>query len=84
MDIELLQQKRKELQELEAQYEAKRKLDREAVLQVLAEKTREIETMISDCEKLAESADLVFYYSSGYDSFQTENKENWSESSRHC
>lgn len=84
MDIELLQQKRKELQELEAQYEEKRKLERKAVLEVLTEKTREIEAMISDCEKLAESADLVFYYSSGYDGFQTESKENWSESSRYC
>ena len=84
MDIELLRLKRRELQVLEEQYEKQRKEKRVDVMQELADKTREIEALISECEKLAESADLVFYYSSGYHSFQTEKKENWSESSRHC
>lgn len=84
MDIELLRLKRRELQVLEEQYEKQRRDKREDIMQVIADKTREIEALISECEKLAESADLVFYYSSGYDSFQTEKKENWSESSRHC
>ena len=84
MDIELLRLKRRELQVLEEQYEKQRRDKREDIMQILADKTREIEALISECEKLAESADLVFYYSSGYDSFQTEKKENWSESSRYC
>ena len=84
MDIELLRLKRRELQVLEEQYEKQRRDKREDIMQILADKTREIEALISECEKLAESDDLVFYYSSDYDSFQTEKKENWSESSRHC
>lgn len=84
MELKELQQMRSELAKAEQDYINARRDKREEVSEVLADMTRQIEKLISTAETLAQSADLVFYYSSGYEGFCVEKTENWSESSRYC
>lgn len=44
----------------------------------------EIEGLVYEAEALADSVDLKFYYSSGYDEFTWSDADNWSSSSAHC
>jgi hypothetical protein len=80
-DIQLLRNK---LAQAESQYAQQRKANRQEVAELLAEKINQIDATVRECEKLAESADMVFWYSPGYEGFCTEDKENWSESSLYC
>uniref|UniRef100_A0AAU6VYT6 Uncharacterized protein n=2 Tax=unclassified bacterial viruses TaxID=12333 RepID=A0AAU6VYT6_9VIRU len=44
----------------------------------------EIDGLIRQAEAIASSADIVFYYSNGYEEFSWQNKEDWSYSSQDC
>jgi hypothetical protein len=84
VSAEDLKKMRQELAIAEAKYVAERRERRDEVTKILSEKIVQIEEMVRECEKLAESADLVFYYSVGYEGFCHEKQENWSESSQYC
>jgi len=80
-DIQLLRNK---LAQAEADYASQRKATRQEVTTELAQIVSDIRVLEQRAEKLAESADLVFYYSGGYEEYTWVNKEDWSESSRYC
>jgi hypothetical protein len=84
MTAEELNTLRKQLAEAEVAYSQQRKATRQEVSEELARMTREIHDMVNKAQVLAESADLVFFYSPGYEGFCTETKEDWSESSIYC
>ena len=44
----------------------------------------EIDDLIRRAEQIASAADIVFYYSNGYEEFSWQNKEDWSYSSQDC
>jgi hypothetical protein len=44
----------------------------------------EIDGLVRQAEEIARAADIVFYYSSGYEEFSWQNKEDWSYSSQDC
>lgn len=58
--------------------------NRQGVVARLSELRREIDAKIIEAKKLAETADLVFYYSSGYEEFNWVDSEDWSSSTAHC
>lgn len=81
---ETIEALRKQLAEAELAQTQQRKATRQEVSEELARMTKEIHEMVRKAEVLAESADLVFFYSPGYEGFCTETKEDWSESSIYC
>lgn len=44
----------------------------------------EIEDLVKEAEKLADSVDLTFYYNNGYDEFTWIERDQWNSSSAHC
>lgn len=44
----------------------------------------EIDGLIRQAETIAREADIVFFYSSGYEEFSWLNKEDWTYSSQDC
>jgi hypothetical protein len=50
----------------------------------LRELKEEIEDKVREAEALADSVDLKFYYSSGYDEFTWSQAEHWNSSSQSC
>lgn len=43
-----------------------------------------IDELVKEAQQIARDADLVFYYSNGYEEFSWQNKEDWSYSSQDC
>lgn len=80
-DIKELRQK---LAQAEHDYALQRKATRQEVTTELAQIVSDIRALEDRAEKLAESADLVFYYAHGYNEYTWVNKEDWNESSRYC
>lgn len=60
------------------------KANRPLALKQLAEIKSSLDSQIAEAERIASDAGLVFYYSTGYEGFYWVDKEDWSESSRHC
>lgn len=52
--------------------------------QALAEIKAKLDDLIREAHKIAKAADIVFYYSEGYEEFSWQNKEDWSHSSQDC
>lgn len=50
----------------------------------LSEIKGKIDALIREAEQIASAADIVFYYSNGYEEFSWQNKEDWSYSSQDC
>lgn len=73
-----------QLNEARKQLARQVKEDRPSALKQLAEIKRSLDAQIKEAEAIAKAAGLVFYYSSGYEEFAWMDKEDWSESSKHC
>lgn len=58
--------------------------NRPEAVKALAAIKRKIDDLVSEAEKIASAADIVFYYSNGYEEFSWQNKEDWSYSSQDC
>lgn len=82
--VEEIQRLRKELAEAERKLEQEKKLNQKEVLAQLEECAKEMNRQYAQAEALASSVGLIFYFSSGYETFEIADSENWSESSKHC
>jgi hypothetical protein len=58
--------------------------NRPEAVKALAAIKRNIDNLVREAEEIARNADIVFYYSKGYDEFSWQNKEDWSYSSQDC
>jgi outer membrane protein TolC len=75
---------REEMAKAELEYKNTIRDSRQEVILKLREIKAQLNTLVSEAEKLAESVDLKFYYSSGYEEFSWADADNWSSSSAHC
>ncbi|QHZ60097.1 hypothetical protein PJKIFABJ_00161 [Pseudomonas phage PE09] len=50
----------------------------------LAEIKGKIDALVREAEGIAREADIVFFYSNGYEEFSWLNKEDWTYSSQDC
>lgn len=50
----------------------------------LAEIKGKIDALVREAESIAREADIVFFYSNGYEEFSWLNKEDWTYSSQDC
>lgn len=80
-DIETLRQ---EAEAARAAFEAAQAEARRGVAAQLAELTASLDKQFQEAKKLAESVDMVFYFSSGYEEFGCVEKQDWSSSSLDC
>lgn len=72
------------LAEARSQRDQEARDNRQSVVVRLSELRREIDAKIIEAKKLAETADLVFYYSSGYEEFSWVDSQDWTSSTAHC
>lgn len=72
------------LAEARNQRDQEARANRQGVVARLSELRREIDAKIIEAKKLAETADLVFYYSSGYEEFSWVDSQDWTSSTAHC
>lgn len=79
-----LSQLREAAEKAVAEYEKAKQSARKGGMVRLNELTHQIASLVKEAEALADSLDMVFYYSTGYEQYATQPKEDWSESSRYC
>lgn len=65
------------LKEIEAKEKARRKQE---VVGLIAEKTRQMNALYAECDKLAREVDIQFYFNSGYEEFIVEENSTWDSS----
>lgn len=58
--------------------------NRPQAAKALSDIKTKIDTLVKEAQEIARAADIVFYYSSGYEEFSWQNKEDWSYSSQDC
>lgn len=73
-----------ELAKAKAQHAKDVLQSRPTAVQALAEIKVKLDGLIEEAQAIARGADIVFYYSNGYEEFSWQNKENWSYSSQDC
>ena len=83
-DVSELLQLRQAADEANAKYERAKDAARRGGTVRLNELTHQIAALVKEAEALADALDMVFYYSTGYEQYNTMPKEDWSESSRDC
>lgn len=79
--LDLLKQ---QLVDAERAYKSTVESEQRKAIVLLREYKVEIEGLVSEAEALADSVDLKFYYSSGYDEFTWTQADDWNSSSAHC
>jgi hypothetical protein len=75
---------RRQLADAETKLRQEQQSRRRDVVEQLGEIKKQMNAMEFKARELAESAGLVFYYSSGYEEWSWMNASEWSESSKHC
>lgn len=58
--------------------------NRPQAAKALSDIKTKIDTLVKEAQEIARAADIVFYYSNGYEEFSWQNKEDWSYSSQDC
>lgn len=84
MTREQLDLLRKQLEDAEQAYKSTVESAQRSAIVRLKELKDEIHRLVYEAESLAESVDLKFYYSSGYDEFTWAQADQWNSSSAHC
>lgn len=79
-----IEQLERELAAAKAEHAKNITLSRPEAVKALAEIKAKLDSLVSEAHKIAEDADIVFYYSNGYEEFSWQNKEDWSYSSQDC
>lgn len=79
-----LEMMREEMAKAELEYKNAIRDSRQEVIQKLRDIKAQLNSLVAEAETLAESVDLKFYYSSGYEEFSWADADNWSSSSAHC
>ena len=79
-----VQSLRDQLAQAEAKLRKEQQNNKQSVVEKLNEIKRQMEALEEQAKQLAETAGLVFYYSSGYEEWSWMNESDWSESSQHC
>lgn len=82
--VETIEKLERDLAIAKAQHAKDVVRNRPQAVKALADIKTKLDTLVKEAQEIARTADIVFYYSSGYEEFSWQNKEDWSYSSQDC
>lgn len=81
---EQLEEMRRTLANAEADFTKGRQARQRAAMSSLVRIKDEINALVNEATAIADSVDLTFYFSSGYDEFTWCDRDEWNSSSANC
>lgn len=75
---------REDLRKAEEAYSKQKKQSQQEVVLRLEEIKLQLDRLMNEAQKLAQSVDLVFFYNDSYEEFRWCEEDVWNSSSAHC